>query len=131
MTALEELQPAMEFFKAALSYQASPDKLRGLLADQPRTGLPMSDPVHFLYHHTVDLALKACLLCHGLSAPRGQAAHNILALFDQYRTKGFLHLKDEGEMHKLISYLSTEDHGIVIDMLNQETLFLSLIGLMK
>lgn len=112
MTVLKKIPPAMEFFKAAMAYQHSADMLNGLLADQPRVGLPLSDPVYFLYHHTIELALKAYLLCNGLSIPKGRERHNILALFDRCRTRGLVDLHDENETQKLISYLSTEDHGI-------------------
>jgi hypothetical protein len=38
----------MEYFKEALAYQISADKLLGLIAPQPRIGLPISDPISLL-----------------------------------------------------------------------------------
>jgi hypothetical protein len=52
---------SLELFKEALAYQVSADRLYEQLAPQPRIGLPLSDPVYFLYHHAAELALKACL----------------------------------------------------------------------
>ena len=56
----------MEYFKEALAYQISADRLLALIAPQPRIGLPLSDPIYFLYHHAAELALQACLLAHNL-----------------------------------------------------------------
>ena len=66
MSSPKEPSPAMEYFKEALAYQISADRLLALIAPQPRIGLPLSDPIYFLYHHAAELALQACLLAHNL-----------------------------------------------------------------
>jgi HEPN domain-containing protein len=100
---------AMEYFEEALAYQTSADRLHELLPAQPRIGLPLSDPVYFLYHHAAELALKACLLSHNLLKRRG---HNIGALFEQCRQKHLLGTVDEHrEMYNLMVFLNGKDYG--------------------
>ena len=58
-----------------------------------RTLQPMSDqveaPVYVLFTHALELALKAYLRSHGLSAPRGREGHSLSKLLEQCRTQGF------------------------------------------
>jgi hypothetical protein len=82
MSSSKEPSLAMEYFKEALAYQTSADSLHELLPARPRVGLPLSDPVYFLYHHAAELALQACLLSHNLPERKG---HSIGALFEQCR----------------------------------------------
>jgi hypothetical protein len=71
-------------------------------------------PVYFLYHHAVELALKACLLSHGAAIPTRRDGHDISASFDACRAKGFLKLKnDEPSPKPLIAFLSAGTDGIV------------------
>jgi hypothetical protein len=70
----------MAHFEAAIAYQISANKLREIMNSQPPSGLPLRDPAYFLYHHSVELALKACLLSHGASI---QTGHDILAWFER------------------------------------------------
>jgi HEPN domain-containing protein len=100
---------AMEYFKQALAYQVSADRLNELIAPQPRIGLPLSDPIYFLYHHAAELALQACLLSHGLPERKG---HSIGNLFEACRKKRLLGIDDEHrEIHNLMVFLDGEDHG--------------------
>jgi HEPN domain-containing protein len=109
MSSPKEPSPAMEYFKEALAYQISADKLLGLIAPQPRIGLPLSDPIYFLYHHAAELALQACLLAHNLPERKG---HSIGALFEQCRKKHLLGTVDEHrEMHNLMVFLDGKDYG--------------------
>jgi hypothetical protein len=82
MSSSKEPSLAIEYFKEALAYRTSADRLHELLPAQPRIGLPLSDPVYFLYHHAAELALQACLLSHNLPERKG---HSIGALFEQCR----------------------------------------------
>jgi hypothetical protein len=45
MSSPKEPSLAMEYFKEALAYQISADRLYELIAPQPRIGLPLSDPI--------------------------------------------------------------------------------------
>jgi HEPN domain-containing protein len=94
---------SLELFKEALAYQVSADRLYEQLAPQPRIGLPLSDPVYFLYHHAAELALKACLRSHNL---RPGKAHGVGELFQRCRTTGLLGIDDEHrDMHNLLVVL--------------------------
>ena len=109
MSSSKEPSLAMEYFKEALAYQTSADRLHELLPAQPRIGLPLSDPVYFLYHHAAELALQACLLAHNLPERKG---HSIGALFEQCRKKHLLGTVDEHrEMHRLMVFLDGKDYG--------------------
>jgi HEPN domain-containing protein len=101
---------AMELFKEALAYQVSADRLYERLAPQPRIGLPLSDPVYFLYHHAVELALKACLLSHNL---RPRKVHGVGELFERCEPRACLGIDDEHhEMHNLMVFLDGADKGM-------------------
>jgi HEPN domain-containing protein len=109
MSSSKEPSLAMEYFKEALAYQTSADRLHDLLPAQPRIGLPLSDPIYFLYHHAAELALQACLLSHNLPERKG---HRIGALFEQCQKQQLLDINDEhGEMHYLMVFLDGEDFG--------------------
>jgi hypothetical protein len=100
---------AMEYFKEALAYQTSADNLHDLLPVQPRIGLPLSDPVYFLYHHAAELALHACLLSRNLPEHKG---HSIGSLFERCQKKHLLGINDEHrEIHNLMVFLDGKDFG--------------------
>jgi hypothetical protein len=108
MSSSTQLLQAMEYFKEALAYQTSADRLHEQLPAQPRIGLPLSDPVYFLYHHAAELALKACLMSHKMPAPRG---HRIEALFARCRRENLLGHDEHREMHNLMVLLDAKDSG--------------------
>jgi hypothetical protein len=95
----------MEYFKEALAYQTSSERLHELLPAQPRIGLPLSDPVYFLYHHAAELALQACLMSQNLKKRKG---HRIGALFEQCRKRQLLGTTDE---HREMSNLGPSPGG--------------------
>jgi hypothetical protein len=70
---------AMAYFQEAIAYYIAANKLREIMTTQPPSGLPLRDPTYFLYHHSAELTLKACLLPHGAKI---RSRHNIVALFD-------------------------------------------------
>ena len=101
---------AVDFLEGAISYRAAANKLRETM---PYSGITLGYPVYFLYHHAVELALKACLLSHGAKIPTGPDGHDISASFDACRAKGFLKLKnDELSPRPLIAFLSAGTDGI-------------------
>jgi HEPN domain-containing protein len=104
---------AIEYFKAAIAYQISANRLYEQIDSQTLKKLPLRDPIYFLYHHAVELALKSCLLSHGLSVRSG---HSIGAFFERCRTKGFLGIDDDEHhelhlMQGLVVFLDAADYG--------------------
>src|SRR6266403_4132544 len=99
MSSPKEPSLAIEYFKEAIAYQISADRLYEQIDSQTLKKLPLRDPIYFLYRHAAELALKACLLSHDLSVRSG---HSIGAIFERCRKKGFLGMDDEHlEMHNL------------------------------
>jgi hypothetical protein len=113
---MEKSQPknryALAFLDGAIAYQVAANKLREIMNVQPPAGLPLRDPTYFLYHHAVELALKACLLAHGATIQTGRTGHNISGLFDECQSKKFLKLKDEREINNLIAILGSGDNAL-------------------
>jgi|SRR5271165_3235462 len=115
MPRLIEPSQAMEFFELALAYQVSADRLCEQLPPQPRIGLPLSDPVYFLYYHAAELVLKALLLSDGAPLER---KHGIRDLFTNCQTNQLLDIVDEHrELYNLMVFLgglreNEEDYGI-------------------
>ena len=72
-----DTQHAVAVFEKAIAYRSAADKLLQEMKS-PGSSLPFRDPTYFLYHHATELALKACLLSHGLH----KAGHNIQDLFE-------------------------------------------------
>ena len=89
------------YFDSAKGYQAAADRL--LLTIEAGEGLPIRDPVHFLFAQTVELALKACLLSRGFQPARvGRAGHGISGLYDQCRDETLVGTNDP---HRLMDLL--------------------------
>jgi hypothetical protein len=116
MPRLIEPSQAMEFFELTLAYQVSADRLFEQLPPQPRIGLPLSDPVYFLYYHAAELVLKALLLSDdALVEPK----HGIRDLFTDCQTRQLLDIVDKHrELYNLMVFLGglrendVEDNGI-------------------
>jgi hypothetical protein len=89
---------AVAVFEKAIAYRSAADKLFQEMKS-PGNSLPFRDPTYFLYHHATELALKACLLSHGLH----KAGHNLNDLFELCLTNKFLDLRDSsGFVHFFI-----------------------------
>ena len=102
---------AMAYFQEAVAYYIAANKLREIMTTQPPSGLPLRDPTYFLYHHSAELTLKACLLPHGAKI---RSRHNIVALFDRCQTKGLLGPKDaHSEAHNLMVLLNGGNYGMI------------------
>jgi len=100
---------AIEYFKEAIAYQISANRLYEQIDSQTLIKFPLRDPIYFLYHHAAELALKACLLSHDLSVRSG---HSIGAFFERCRKERFLGMDDEHlEMHNLMVFLDATDKG--------------------
>jgi hypothetical protein len=82
---------AMAVFEKAIGFRSAADKLFEEIKS-PGHSLPLRDATYFLYHHATELALKACLLAHGLH----KTGHNIKELFHLCWTNNFLDLSDTG-----------------------------------
>ena len=79
-------------FQKAEAYHVAADKLLSVM-DAER--LPVRDLVLFLYHHAVELALKACLFAHGHSAPRRKKGQDIVELLARCKDRKLLSLPVE------------------------------------
>jgi HEPN domain-containing protein len=81
-------------------------------ADQLYQTLPMLYPMYFLYHHAIELALKACLLAGGLEYPTtGPDGHNITSLYERCRGNGVLVDDEQREMQFLVTMLESGNFG--------------------
>jgi hypothetical protein len=80
------------------------------VAEEPKEGPqePLSDPISFLYFQAVELGLKAFLLSHGETVPKGQAGHDILELHRRCRSLG-LHHPDQMGLGNIV-YLLASGH---------------------
>jgi len=106
---------AMAFLNMARKYQKAGsrllDSIEGDKADPQRA---LSDPIYFLFAHTLELAFKAFLLFRGESIPTsGKAGHGIVELHRRCAALG-LRLKEEADsLPKVVAMLATENehHG--------------------
>jgi len=106
---------AMAFLNMARKYQKAGsrllDSIEGDKADPQRA---LSDPLYFLFAHTLELAFKAFLLVRGEDIPiSGKAGHDIVALHRQCAALG-LGLKEDAEsLPRVVEMLATENerHG--------------------
>jgi hypothetical protein len=76
---------AVGTFNLALSYLDAADHLeQSLRKPSPSIHLAFEHPVRFLYAHTWELALKACLLRQGISQQdlKGQFGHKLTKIWD-------------------------------------------------
>jgi HEPN domain-containing protein len=109
MSSSKKLLPAMTRFRGALAYKISAERLHELFTEKPQTGIPLSDPVYFLYHQAAELALKACLMSHGLNPPK---EHSVGLLFERRRAAHLLAEDKDSEMHNLMVLLDAKKKGI-------------------
>lgn len=74
-------QRAMKLYEKALAFRVAGDIVEQELAKSTQLArCPIGDPIYFLYHQAVELALKACLLTINL---RPGNTHGISHLFDR------------------------------------------------
>jgi hypothetical protein len=104
----------MAFLNMALKYHNAASKLLDIVAQGPKVGnqVPLSDPIYFLYFHTVELGLKAFLRFHGQDVPRGPAGHDIVDLYRQCETFARLDSRPY-DLQNVVNLLASgnEDHG--------------------
>lgn len=106
---------AMTFLNMARKYQKAGsrllDSIKGDKADPKRA---LSDPIYFLFAHTLELAFKAFLLCHGEVIPTsGKAGHDIVELHRRCAALGLRLKEDAGSLPRIVEMLATENehHG--------------------
>ncbi len=104
----------MAFLNLARQDQKAASRLLDSVEKEPKVGsqVPLSDPIYFLYFHTVELSLKAFLRFHGQDVPRGQEGHDIVELHRRCHSLG-LRLNDPDGLQNVINLLASgnEDHG--------------------
>ncbi len=106
---------AMAFLNMARKYQKAGSRLvesvEGNKADPQRA---LSDPIYFLFAHTVELACKAFLRFHGKTIPTsGKAGHDIVTLHRRCAALGLRLKEDAPSLPKVVKLLATENehHG--------------------
>jgi len=95
------------WFQNAISFRSAADLLFEAITSPDNNKRPLRDPVYFLYHQAVELALKACLTSRGLKVPEGgKDQHDIGKLFEWCRKEKLLGLGDKHfNTHNLIALL--------------------------
>jgi hypothetical protein len=101
---------AMELFKKAKAYQISAERLcERFFGNEPVIGIPMSDPIYYLYHHSAELALKALLLSNNI---RPGKEHRITVLLRKCREGGLLIIDNNDQLARNLSLsVLSEDKG--------------------
>jgi hypothetical protein len=106
---------AMTFLNMARKYQKAGsrllDSIEGDKADPQRA---LSDPLYFLFAHTLELAFKAFLLFRSEAIPMsGTAGHDIVALHRQCAALGLRLKEDADSLPRVVEMLATENehHG--------------------
>jgi len=106
---------AMTFLNMARKYQKAGsrllDSIEGDKADPERA---LSDPIYFLFAHTLELAFKAFLLFRGEVIPTsGKAGHDIVELQRQCAALGLRLKEDADSIPRIVTMLATENehHG--------------------
>jgi hypothetical protein len=94
-------------FEGAVQYHNAANKLFETIATPPLTLYPM----YFLYHHAVELALKACLLAGGLRYPTYATGLQITVLYECCLNNGLLRDSEDREMRNLVSMLESGNFG--------------------
>jgi hypothetical protein len=106
---------AMAFLNMARKYQKAGsrllDSIKGDKADAQRA---LSDPIYFLFAHTLELAFKAFLLFRSEAIPMSaKAGHDIVALHRQCAALGLRLKEDADSLSRVVEMLATENehHG--------------------
>ena len=106
---------AMAFLNMARKYQKAGsrllDSIEGDKADSQRA---LSDPMYFLFAHTLELAFKAFLLFRGEDIQMsGKAGHDIVALHRRCAALGLRLKEDADSLPRVVEMLATENehHG--------------------
>jgi len=82
-----------------------------VVADQTSLSNPVySDPLYFLFAHTVELAFKAFLPFHGEPVPkRGHKGHDIVKLHGRCEALGLRFPGDPVDLHNVVKLLAMEN----------------------
>lgn len=107
MSLLIDPSLTMVYYTKALAYQFQAEKL---FEQMPQVRLPLQDLIYSAYHHSAELALKACLLSHDVPVER---EHSTVKLFKQCQQRQLLRVDDgHDEFLNLLVFLDGEDDGI-------------------
>jgi HEPN domain-containing protein len=109
------MMKAMAFLNRARQYQKAASRLLDSVQSETEEGnlVPLSDPIYFLFFHTVELALKAVLRFHGETVPRGRAGHDIVELHRRCHALGLRLKGDPYDLQNIVGLLASgnNDHG--------------------
>ena len=92
---ISDFNDARSYFLSAINYRDAANTIHATMetrSSQEAYGL--IDPAYYLYAHAIELALKACLHCHGEKVPHGLPGHAIVEIYPECRTKGYLTADD-------------------------------------
>jgi hypothetical protein len=80
---------AMAYLNMAREYHEAANQLLSVCQRRPRIGSRrgLSDPINFLYFHTIELALKSFIRFHG---HRIRHSHKLTELYEECRTLGLV-----------------------------------------
>src|SRR6266481_3830557 len=102
---------AMTFLNMARKYQKAGsrllDSIEGDKADPQRA---LSDPMYFLFAHTLELAFKAFLLFRSEPIPiSGRVGHDIVVLHRRGAALGLRVKEDADSLRRVVEMLATEN----------------------
>jgi hypothetical protein len=105
----------MSFLNLARQYQKAAGRLLASVEQEPKVNnqVPLSDPIYFLYFHTVELALKAFLRYHRQAIHKGAKGHDIVTLHSRCQALGLRLDDDPLGLQNVVNLLASGngDHG--------------------
>lgn len=113
----DAIMEAVAYMNTARKYQKAGSRLLNDILRQPdveadQTALDnpaYSDPLYFLFAHTVELACKAFLRFHGEAVPtRGKSGHDIVKLHGRCQGVGLLFPGDPRDLLDVVKLLAHE-----------------------
>jgi hypothetical protein len=104
---------AREFWGKTRSYREAADTLVAVAESRPERGRGiLSDPINYLYVHTIELALKAFLRAHGRSMPRKiWTAHKLTPLYEECARRGLVVAPDNRGIAEIVRNLDSGNAG--------------------
>jgi hypothetical protein len=104
---------AREFWGKTRSYREAADALVALCESRPeRDRGVLSDPINYLYVHTIELALKAFLRAHGcVMSPKIWKAHKLTPLYEECVRRGLVVPPDNRGIAEIVRNLDSGNAG--------------------
>jgi HEPN domain-containing protein len=79
--------------------------------NEPVVGIPMSNPIYYLYHHAAELGLRACLASHNIH-PEVKKDHSLAELLMRCREANLLVVTNNDQLARNLSLrLLSENEG--------------------